>query len=137
MTNKEKFKDKMLDIAIEKFGFAVDSHGNVEDCRSLQCVDCKFYKDEENHTVYCLGRFKEWLEEEYKEPKIDPRLYNAPVDAKILVSKDGIKWWKRYFCKIERDRVFAFSDGSTSFSCYSEYDIAGWSYGKLWEEDHD
>ena len=137
MTNKEKFKDKMLDIAIEKFGFAVDSHGNVEDCSSLKCVNCKFYKDEENHTVYCLGRFKEWLDEKYKEPKIDPRLYDAPIDAKILVTDNGKKWVRRHFCKIEGDRVFAFNCGNTSFSSEGEYDITGWSYGELWEEDHD
>lgn len=137
MTNKEKFKDKMLDIAIEKFGFAVDSNGNVEDCNSLQCVDCKFYKDDGNHTVYCLGRFKEWLEEEYKELKIDPRLYNAPVDTKILVSNNGISWVKVHFCKIENGKVFVFSYGRTSFTCDGEDDINVWIYGKLWEEDHD
>lgn len=135
MTNKEKFKDKMLEIALGNFAFAVDRSGNVVACDFIQCYECKMYKEEPDDRVHCVDDFKKWLNEEYKEPKIDPRLYNAPVDAKILVSKVGTPWLKQHFCKIESDRVFAFSDGRTSFSCHGEDDITGWSYGKLWEED--
>lgn len=137
MTNKEKFMDKMLEAAINRTFFAVDSNGNLAVCSSIRCQDCKFYNETNGNTINCVGDFKKWLDAEYKEPKIDPRLHDAPVDAKILVSDDGINWGKRYFCKIERDRVFAFSDGKTSFSCEGEDEITGWSYGKLWEEDHD
>lgn len=137
MTNKEKFMDKMLEAAINRTFFAVDSNGNLAVCSSIRCQDCKFYNETNGNTINCVGDFKKWLEAEYKEQKIDPRLYNAPVDTKILVSNNGISWVKVHFCKIENGKVFVFSDGRTSFTCDGEDDINVWIYGKLWEEDHD
>lgn len=135
MTNKEKFMDKMLEAAINRTFFAVDSNGNLAVCSSIRCQDCKFYNETNGNTINCVGDFKKWLEAEYKEPKIDPRLHDAPVDTKILVSNNGISWVKVHFCKIENGKVFVFSDGRTSFTCDGEDDINVWIYGKLWEEE--
>ena len=56
-----------------------------------------------------------------------------PVDTKILVSDDGEDWIRRYFAKYEGGRVYAFYDGTTSFTGSSE-NLLGWAYAKLYEE---
>lgn len=55
------------------------------------------------------------------------------VDAKILVSNDDIKWYRRYFAKYENDKVCTFVDGATSFSTDGYY--ISWKYAKLYKED--
>ena len=55
------------------------------------------------------------------------------VDAKILVSNDDIKWYRRYFAKYENGKVCTFVDGATSFST-DGYCIS-WNYAKLYKED--
>lgn len=56
-----------------------------------------------------------------------------PVDTKILVSDNGEDWIRRYFAKYEGGRVYAFYDGTTSFTGSSE-NLLGWAYAKLYEE---
>ena len=52
-----------------------------------------------------------------------------PVDTPILVSKDKIKWERRYFAKYENGAVFAFRGGATSWSDNTwPFD---WNYAKL------
>lgn len=55
------------------------------------------------------------------------------VDAKILVSNDDIKWYRRYFAKYENGKVCTFVDGATSFSSGGYY--TSWEYAKLYKED--
>ena len=55
------------------------------------------------------------------------------VDAKILVSNDDIKWYRRYFAKYENGKVCTFVDGATSFSTDGYY--ISWKYAKLYKED--
>ena len=57
-----------------------------------------------------------------------------PVDAKVLVSEDGEYWIRRYFAKYEGGRIYAFSDGTTSFTAEKD-DVCGWKYAKLYEEE--
>ena len=57
----------------------------------------------------------------------------VPVDTKILVSEDGKDWCRRYFAKYEGGRVYAFMDGTTSFTSSSESSLS-WKYAKLYEE---
>ena len=57
----------------------------------------------------------------------------VPVDTKILVSEDGKDWCRRYFAKYEGGRVYAFMDGTTSFTSSSE-NLLVWAYAKLYEE---
>ena len=63
----------------------------------------------------------------------------VPVDTKILVSEDGEDWYRRYFAKYEGGRIYAFSDGCTSFTaCYKPEcgyrRVCSWKYAKLYEE---
>lgn len=58
-----------------------------------------------------------------------------PVDTKLLVSRDGEDWYRRYFAKYENDRVYCFDSGATSFSVQTgNLDISAWEYVKLYEE---
>ena len=57
----------------------------------------------------------------------------VPVDTKILVSEDGKDWCRRYFAKYEGGRVYAFMDGTTSFTGSSESSLS-WKYAKLYEK---
>ena len=58
-----------------------------------------------------------------------------PVDTKLLVSRNGEDWYRRYFAKYENDRVYCFDSGATSFSVQNgNLDISAWEYVKLYEE---
>ena len=58
-----------------------------------------------------------------------------PVDTKLLVSRDGEDWYRRYFAKYENDGVYCFDSGATSFSVQDgNLDISAWEYVKLYEE---
>ena len=57
-----------------------------------------------------------------------------PVDTKVLVSKDGKYWYKRYFAKYEKGKVFCFDSGATSFSVEDDFGTSIWQYVKLYQE---
>lgn len=138
MTNKEKHVDVLVKAAFSGSGLCFDKHGNFKSCSYIDCKECKFFVSGCNYNQYSENEIIEWLNQEYEEPKIDPRLYDAPVDTKILVSSDGKKWAKRYLCKIEGDRASAFNLGTTSYSCGDEVPVTyNWDYAKLWEGDND
>ena len=84
-------------------------------CINTSCPKCHLYR-----TI--------WLLEDYKEPPVD--WSKVEVDTPILVSnsEDG-DWYKRYFAKYN-GKVFAWSDGRTS---WNETDVRAWDYAKLAE----
>ena len=54
------------------------------------------------------------------------------IDTPILVSNDGNKWLNRYFAKYTGGKVYAFANGSTSWSFdKKDYKIIDWKYAKL------
>ena len=85
-------------------------------CINTSCPKCHLYR-----TI--------WLMEEYKEPETD--WSKVEVDTPILVrqGEDG-DWYKRYFAKYN-GKVFAWSDGRTS---WNETDVCAWDYAKLADE---
>lgn len=54
------------------------------------------------------------------------------IDTPILVSNDGNKWLNRYFAKYTGGKVYAFANGSTSWS-FDKKDckLKDWKYVKL------
>lgn len=58
----------------------------------------------------------------------------VPVDTKILVSCGGEEWSKRHFAKYEDGTVYAWKNGTTSFSVESKDYETEWDYAKLYEE---
>ena len=74
----------------------------------------------------------EWLNSEYVEPEVD--WSKVPVDTPILVrDSENEDWHKRYFNKYSNGTVYAWSDGTTSWSACDEDDFCKWKYAKLAE----
>ena len=94
-------------------------------CINTSCTKCNLYR-----TIWLMEEYKE--PEEPEEPKVD--WSKVEVDTPILVSnsEDG-DWYKRYFAKYN-GKVFAWSDGRTS---WNETDVRAWDYAKLAETEEE
>lgn len=113
MTNREKFAEKILDIACNGNWIAANK-ATLEPitCQGLQCKDCLFY---------VLGKgcdrneMKKWANSEYIEPPID--WSKVAVDTPILVRDSAnLEWTERYFAKYDNGVVYAWSNGTTSWT---------------------
>lgn len=126
MTNKEKYKEEILDIVISDACIGIDNEtGEVVACSSRNgCAWCKFY----DGLVSCTKLRKKWFNEEYVESKVD--WSKVPVDTPIFVSIDGVNWWNRYFASFDGNFVSAWDDGATSWSA-QDNNITPWEYAKL------
>ena len=113
MTNREKFAEQILDIACGGRKIAV-SKATLEPtaCRKLECKDCLF----NTHSYdYCGDKTEEWANSEYVEPPVD--WSKVAVDTPILIRDSSFsEWGKRYFAKYENGIVYAWSNGTTSWS---------------------
>lgn len=127
MTNKEKFAEQILDITCSGSRLAV-SKATLEPiaCNSLECGDCLF--NIQGSFDNCGDRVAKWANSEYVEPRID--WSKVAVDTPILV-KDctNSEWAKRYFAKYENGKVYAWGDGTTSWS--SEGRATAWRLAKF------
>lgn len=128
MTNREKYAEQIIDMALDSIEIAVDKEGKLCDCNVILCSDCAW-----SDKSRCRERFKEWAEQEYVEPPVD--WSKVPVDTKILVrdSEDG-EWEKRHFAKFEDGKIFAWANCTTSFTAKSFDDVTWWIQGKLAED---
>lgn len=132
MTNREKYAEQILDIAVTGHPFAINRNGEVNSCGKVPCDECIFRKNKVTD-ISCGEKIKEWSEQEYVEPPVD--WSKVPVDTKILVrgSEDG-RWKRRHFARYESNIVFAWNRGCTFYSVDGYDDAAGWKYAKLAEE---
>ena len=128
MTNKEKYADKIIDIAaMSKLAL---KDGKPVPCVSMKCSECGFYST--NYS--CTHNVRDWLDSEYVEPPVD--WSKVAVDTPILVRDSREEAWrKRYFAKYEDNTVYAWSGGATSWSTYRSSDIANWKMAKLAESE--
>lgn len=131
MTNREKFKEQLLDIACSGNVIAVNKKTGVPVCcYTISCCECEFNRGE----TTCRTLTKHWSKSEYVEPPVD--WSKVPVDTPILVrDKENVIWCNRYFAKFEDDFVYAWKDGCTSWSADGSYDVTKWRYAKLAEDD--
>lgn len=113
MINREKFAEQILDIACGGSKIAVNK-ATLEPiaCYELECKDCLF----NTHSyVYCGDKTEKWANSEYVEPPVD--WSKVAVDTPILVRDNSFsEWGKRYFAKYENGGVYAWSNGTTSWS---------------------
>lgn len=112
MTNREKFAEQILDIACGGSKIAVNK-ATLEptSCYKLACGDCLFGFSDAN----CTDAREKWANSEYVEPPVD--WSKVAVDTPILVKYNGThSWVKRHFAKYENGRVFAWNQGTTSWS---------------------
>lgn len=132
MTNREKYAEQILDIAVTGNSIAVDEKGKMYKCEKLMCRDCIFSRNE-NRESSCAENTKKWSEQEYVEPPVD--WSKVPVDTKILVrDSEDEEWRKRHFAKFEDGKIFAWASGVTSFSVYNSDFTKEWNQGKLAED---
>lgn len=129
MTNREKYAEQIIDMALDSIEIAVDKEGKLCDCNAILCSDCAWI-DKSG----CREKLKEWAEQEYVESSVD--WSKVPVDTKILVrdSEDG-RWKRRHFARYENNMIFAWGSGCTSYSSLGYDDVTGWKCAKLAEED--
>lgn len=133
MTNREKYAEKILDIALTCSCIAVDKKGKLYKCNELECKECIFSRVERSEPS-CKEKTKDWSEQEYVEPPVD--WSKVPVDTKVYVRvSDSDPWKPRYFAKFEGGKIFTWANGATSFSRNSDCDSLWWNQGKLAEEN--
>lgn len=131
MLNREKFAKEILDIVCNGDGFGL-CDGKPVACGSIACPKCEF------NTVSCNECVREWANSEYVEPPVD--WSKVAVDTKILVrTHEDSVWERRHFAKYEDGKIYAWSDGLTSWSDVYSKNVCTWRYAKLAEseESHD
>ena len=128
MTNKEKYGNEIIELAIDE-GVLALKNGEPAPCAKIKCEDCDFYEsDSRKCSTY---NFREWLNSEYVEPSVD--WSKVAVDTPILVrDSKGSVWRNRYFAKYENETVYAWDAGATSWSVDSG-DVTDWKIAKLAE----
>ena len=117
----------------EKYADEIKNYNGNRFCNDF--VKNRIIKDngcEEKDCNKCLLLQFLWLMEEYKEQKEQEVDWSkVVVDTPILV-RDGENenWLKRHFAKYENGIIYAWDDGSTSWTgCYT----ITWNYAKLAE----
>lgn len=134
MTNKEKYREEILDLLISYARIGIDNKtGELVACNSRDgCTWCKL----NDGPLSCIKLREKWLNEEYVEPKVD--WSKVPVDTPILVCDHLTDYWhKAYFAKYKDGRVFAFENGRTSWSVDQDSSLIEWKYAKLAESEED
>ena len=131
MTNKEKYGDKLIELAVKEEVFGL-KNGEPAICEEIRCKECDFGKSD---SCKCSTyNFREWLNSEYVELPVD--WSKVAVDTPILVRDSREEAWrKRYFAKYEDNAVYAWSAGSTSWSARMSNDITDWKFAKLAESE--
>ena len=129
MTNEEFYKEKIYDAIAESI--AVSEDGKIAICKQITCENCIFRKKQ--RTVSCITQMAEWLKQEYDE-QVD--WSKVKVDTPILVRDyESEEWVRRYFAKFADGKVYAWSDGATSWTADGECDVSFWNYAKLAESE--
>ena len=131
MTNKGKYGDKLIELAVngEVFGLI---NGEPAICAEIRCKECDYGKSD---SCKCSKyKFREWLNSEYVEPPVD--WSKVEVDTPILV-RDSEKesWRKRHFAKYENGIVYAWGNGATSWGAFSSDYLINWKMAKLAESE--
>lgn len=68
MTNKEKYGNEIIELAIDE-GVLALKNGEPALCAEIKCEDCDFHKS--NSCEESVYNFREWLNSEYVEPPVD------------------------------------------------------------------
>lgn len=127
MTNKEKYADKIIDIAVRSKLALKD--GKPVPCAEMRCSECGFLSTD----YTCNHKVREWLDSEYVAPPVD--WSKVAVDTPILVRDiESDAWTRRYFAKYENETVYAWDAGATSWSADSD-NVCNWEYAKLAESE--
>ena len=125
MTNKEKYADKIIEIAARSKLALKD--GKPVPCAEMRCSECGFISND----YTCNHKVHEWLNSEYVAPPVD--WSKVAVDTPILVrDSEANEWRKRYFAKYYNGIVYAWGGGTTSWSAERS---TCWKMAKLAESE--
>ena len=125
MTNKEKYADKIIEIAVRSKLALKD--GKPIPCVSMRCSECGFFSPDHS----CRYNVCKWLDSEYVAPPVD--WSKVAVDTPILVRDSREEAWrKRHFAKYENETVYAWDGGTTSWSAERS---TCWKMAKLAESE--
>lgn len=129
MLNREKYAKGIVDVALKDETFAL-MDGKICACSDGQgCTSCAFYDRDD-----CIISKQEWANSEYVAPPVD--WSKVAVDTPILVRDcESGEWLKRYFAKYENGLVYAWDDGTTSWSVGDKDYVNDWKYAKLAESE--
>ena len=108
MLNKEKYAKEIIDISCDGYGVA-KQNGHLQPCSRTVCSKCDF-----NTGLDCSEEIQKWANSEYKEREID--WSKVPVDTCILVTDSCYNTIKRHFAKYDNKIIYAYPDGTTSWS---------------------
>ena len=128
MTNKEKYADKIIEIAaVSKLAL---KDGKPVPCAEMICSECGFLSTD----YTCNHKVHEWLNSEYVEPPVD--WSKVAVDTPILVrDSEEEAWRKRHFAKYYNGIVYAWGNGTTSWGAFSSDSLVNWKMAKLAESE--
>ena len=87
MTNKEKYADKIIEIAVRSKLALKD--GKPIPCTRMRCSECGFFSPDHS----CRFNACEWLDSEYVAPPVD--WGKVAVDTPILVRDSEKESWKK------------------------------------------
>ena len=125
MTNKEKYADKIIEIAVRSKLALKD--GKPVPCVGMECSECGFFSPDHS----CRFKSRKWLYSEYVEHSVD--WSKVAVDTPILVrDSEEEAWRKRHFAKYYNGIVYAWGGGTTSWSAERS---TCWKMAKLAESE--
>lgn len=132
MLNIEYYKDKLVELCVIDIDRLALIQGQPRICNSsLLCNECLL----NNKNEFCSNEALNWLFSEYEElevPEVD--WSKVKVDTPILVRDyESEEWFRRYFAKFADGKVYAWSDGATSWTTDGECNVTSWNCAKLAE----
>lgn len=130
MTNFEKYFGELKTVA-----FAVVMGKPVDCDDDVLCDTCDLFYN--TVAVDCYDARMEWLKAEYTDPPETIIPEDTPIDTRVLVSSDGIKWCKKYYAGCVNGEYYAWTYGATSWSCESDGCKTSWRYMKLYNKEEE
>lgn len=114
MLNKEKYAKEIIEIAC-KGDYIGMKNGVLCSCNDINsCSHCDFCNE-----TPCKESVKKWANSEYKEHEIDWN--KVPVDTCVLITDSCGNAIKRHFAKYDNKKIYAYPEGTTSWSFNSQY----------------
>lgn len=138
MKNKEKYSKKIVELACDGNGIAVDKYsGTVDSCLYIPCSNCLF-----NDNKNCDKGRREWAESEYIEKPViviskRDRVFLEYLNGKIkYITRDGAGELYAYSAKPCKERGAWMPQTSEFFNLdfyfSADFPMVKWSDEKPW-----
>lgn len=115
MTNREFYKEQILNIVCDGAAFAVSKTDNtICRCNDLECENCEFH---DAKSCNCNRALRQWCNAEHTEP------CEFELDELVEVSDNEINWSLRHFSQKLDNLYYCFVNG---------YDSTDNKYGHAW-----